>query len=61
MTMNEVSESLGFESLDFELSHGSTILSVDAKYSNNTGVASGQFILKKPIPNMPDFTALRYS
>ena len=57
VTMNEVSESQGFESLDFELSHGSTILSVDAKYSNNTGVASGQFILKKPIPNMPDFTA----
>ena len=43
VTMNEVAESEGFQSLDFELSHGSTILSVDASYSNNTGVASGGF------------------
>ena len=54
VTLNEVSESEGFESLDFELSHGSTILSVDASYSNNTGVASGGFTLKKPIENLPD-------
>lgn len=54
VTMNEVADSQGFESLDFELSHGSTILSVDATYSNDTGVASGQFTLKKPIENLPD-------
>ena len=57
VTMNEVSESEGFESLDFELSHGSTILSVDASYSNNTGVASGGFTLKKPIENLPDISS----
>lgn len=57
VTLNEVSESEGFESLDFELSHGSTILSVDASYSNNTGVASGGFTLKKPIENLPDITS----
>ena len=54
VTMNEVAESQGFEKLDFELSHGSTVLSVDAFYSNNTGVSSGEFILKKPIPNLPN-------
>ena len=57
VTMNEVAESEGFQSLDFELSHGSTILSVDASYSNNTGVASGGFTLKKPIENLPDITS----
>ena len=57
VTMNEVSESEGFESLDFELSHGSTILSVDASYSNNTGVASGGFTLKKLIKNLPDISS----
>ena len=57
VTLNEVSESEGFERLDFELSHGSTILSVDASYSNNTGVASGGFTLKKPIENLPDITS----
>ena len=57
VTMNEVSESEGFETLDFELSHGSTILSVDASYSNNTGVASGGFTLKKPIENLPDISS----
>ena len=55
--MNEVAESQGFEKLDFELSHGSTVLSVDAFYSNNTGVSSGEFILKKPIPNLPNLEA----
>ena len=57
VTMNEVAESEGFENLDLELSHGSTILSVDATYSNNTGVASGQFTLKKPIKSLPDLEA----
>ena len=57
VTMNEVAESQGFEKLDFELSHGSTILSVDAMYSNNTGVSSGEFILKKPIENLPDLSS----
>ena len=57
VTMNEVAESEGFQSLDFELSHGSTILSVDASYSNNTGVASGGFTLKKPIENLPDISS----
>ena len=57
VTMNEVAESQGFEKLDFELSHGSTILSVDAIYSNNTGVSSGEFILKKPIENLPDLSS----
>ena len=57
VTMNEVAESQGFEKLDFELSHGSTVLSVDAFYANNTGVASGQFTLKKPIENLPDLEA----
>ena len=57
VTMNEVAESQGFEKLDFELSHGSTVLSVDAFYSNNTGVSSGEFILKKPIPNLPNLEA----
>jgi len=57
VTMNEVSESQGFESLDFELSHGSTILSVDARYSNDTGVASGQFTLKKVNKSIPDLKA----
>ena len=57
VTMNELAESEGFESLDFELSHGSTILSVDASYSNNTGVASGGFTLKKPIENLPDISS----
>ena len=56
VTLNEVAESQGFEKLDFELSHGSTILSVDAMYSNNTGVSSGEFILKKPIENLPDLS-----
>ena len=55
VTLNEVAESEGFENLDLELSHGSTILSVDATYSNDTNVASGEFILKKPIDNLPDF------
>ena len=32
VTLNEIAESEGFESLDIELSHGSTILSVDATY-----------------------------
>ena len=57
VTMNEVAESQGFEKLDFELSHGSTVLSVDAFYSNNTGVSSGEFLLKKPIPNLPNLEA----
>ena len=57
VTMNEVAESQGFEKLDFELSHGSTVLSVDAFYSNNTGVSSGEFVLKKPIPNLPNLEA----
>ena len=57
VTLNEVAESQGFEKLDFELSHGSTVLSVDAFYSNNTGVASGQFTLKKPIDNLPNLEA----
>ena len=57
VTMNEVAESQGFEKLDFELSHGSTVLSVDAFYANNTGVASGQFTLKKPIDNLPNLEA----
>ena len=57
VTMNEVAESQGFEKLDFELSHGSTIMSVDAMYSNNTGVSSGEFILKKPIENLPDLSS----
>ena len=57
VTLNEVAESQGFEKLDFELSHGSTILSVDAMYSNNTGVSSGEFILKKPIENLPDLSS----
>ena len=57
VTMNEVAESQGFEKLDFELSHGSTVLSVEAFYANNTGVASGQFTLKKPIDNLPNLEA----
>ena len=57
VTLNEVVESQGFESLDIELSHGSTILSVDATYSNNTGVASGEFVLKNPIESLPDLRA----
>ena len=57
VTLNEVVESQGFENLDLELSHGSTILSVDATYSNNTGGASGEFILKKTIESLPDLRA----
>ena len=57
VTLNEIAESEGFESLDIELSQGSTILSVDAVYSNNTGVASGGFTLKKPIENLPDISS----
>ena len=57
VTLKEVVESQGFESLDIELSHGSTILSVDATYSNNTGVASGEFVLKNPIESLPDLRA----
>ena len=57
VTLNEVADSEGFESLDIELSHGSTILSVDSVYSNNTGVASGQFVLKNPIESLPDLRA----
>ena len=57
VTMNEVADSQGFETLDFELSHGSTILSVDARYSNNTGVASGQFTLKKVNKSIPNLEA----
>ncbi len=52
ITMNEVAESTGFTSLDLELSEGSAIVSVDAEYSNNTGVASGEFILKTIPDNM---------
>ena len=57
VTLNEVADSQGFESLDIELSHGSTILSVDATYSNNTGVASGEFVLKKTNKTLPDLRA----
>ena len=57
VTLNEVADSQGFETLDFELSHGSTILSVDARYSNNTGVASGQFTLKKVNKSIPNLEA----
>ena len=57
VTMNEVAESEGLERIDLELSHGSTIMSVDAVYSNDTGVASGHFTLKKPIENLPDLDA----
>lgn len=57
VTLNEVAESEGLESIDLELSHGSTIMSVDAAYSNDTGVASGNFTLKKPIKNLPDLDA----
>lgn len=57
VTLNEVADSQGFETLDFELSHGSTILSVDAQYSNNTGVASGQFTLKKVNKSIPNLEA----
>ena len=57
VTLNEVADSEGFESLDIELSHGSTILSVDSVYSNNTGVASGQFVLMNPIESLPDLRA----
>ena len=57
VTLDNIAESEGFESLDIELSHGSTILSVDATYSNNTGVASGQFVLNKSIKSLPDLRA----
>ena len=57
VTLNEVADSQGFETLDFELSHGSTILSVDAQYSNDTGVASGQFTLKKVNKSIPNLEA----
>lgn len=57
VTMNELATSEGYEELDFELSHGSTILSVDAQYSNNTGVASGEFTLNKALPDIPNFKA----
>ncbi len=50
VTMNDLAESEGFTALDLELSEGSAIVSVDAEYSNNTGVASGEFIIK----NLPD-------
>ena len=57
VTLDNIAESEGFESLDIELSHGSTILSVDATYSNNTGVASGEFVLKKTNKTLPDLRA----
>ena len=57
VTMDNVAESEGLESIDLELSHGSTIMSVDAVYSNDTGVASGKFILTKPIESLPDLEA----
>ena len=57
VTLNEVADSQGFKTLDFELSHGSTILSVDAQYSNDTGVASGQFTLKKVNKSIPNLEA----
>lgn len=54
VTMDSVTETEGFEELDAEISHGSAILSVDAFYSNNTGVASGNFILAKALENVPN-------
>ena len=45
VTLNKVAESEGFESLDFELSHGSTILSVDALYSYNTSIENSDDVV----------------
>ncbi len=50
VTMNDLAESEGFTALDLEMSEGSAIVSVEAEYSNNTGVASGEFIIK----SLPD-------
>ncbi len=57
VTMDDLAESEGFTALDLELSEGSAIVSVDAEYSNNTGVASGEFIIK----SLPDNLLLNNS
>ncbi len=52
VTIADLAEkSQGFEEMDMEISEGSAILSVDAMYSNNTGVASGRFYMKKKPDN----------
>ncbi|MCM1502040.1 MAG: hypothetical protein NC115_05165 [Bacteroidales bacterium] len=53
VTMNEVTTSEGYSELDIEVSEGSAIVSVDAVYSNDTGVASGEFIIDHVIENLP--------
>ncbi len=47
VTMVDIDENWGLTDIDLEISEGSAIVSVDAEYSNNTGVASGVFTLKR--------------
>ena len=53
----DIKESTGCDDIDMELSEGSTIMSIDSHYGNNTGVASCEIILKETKKNIPDFDA----
>ena len=53
----DIKESTGCDDIDMELSEGSTIMSIDSHYGNNTGVASCEIILKETKKNFPDFDA----
>lgn len=53
----DIAQDEGCDNLDLELSEGSTIMSVDAHYGNDTGVASCHIILKELAANIPDFDA----
>ena len=58
VTMNDISESEGYEQLDLDLSNESAIFSVDAMYSNATGMASGEFTLSETTDRIPMQNAL---
>lgn len=53
ITMDNIKTSEGFTNMDFEISKGSAIVSLDSRYANNTGVASGNFELNGTIENLP--------
>lgn len=53
----DLQKSDGCDEIDMELSEGSTIMSFDAHYGNDTGVASCEMKLKEKKTNIPNFDA----
>ena len=53
----DLKKSDGCDEIDMELSEGSTIMSFDAHYGNDTGVASCEMKLKEKKTNIPNFDA----